>query len=87
MASGFYVGRHGCEQLVKRFWSNFTPHNRWGKDHRDLLAQFWNPSGWTLDNATYFGAPISWLTQPEPERYNKQVSDRKPNGPLKKKTS
>jgi hypothetical protein len=76
---GAFVGRSGCEKLISRFWTYFTPCNRWGKDHRDLLGQIWNPGGWTLNDATYFGAPLSWLKQAERDRYDEQVAERNQN--------
>ena len=73
---GYHVGQHGCKTLVEKFWDDFMPHTRWGKDKKDLLRAFWNPGAWTLDNATYFGAPLSWLTQAEREKYNAQLLAR-----------
>jgi hypothetical protein len=77
---GAFVGQAGCEQLIKRFFSDFSPRNRWGKDHRDVLAQLYNPGAWTLENATYFGAPLSWLSQTERDMYAEQVANRDNNG-------
>ena len=74
---GPYIGQIGCENIIKRFYSDFQSRNRWGKDHRDLLSAFWNPGAWTLDNATFFGAPLSWLTQEERDKYIEQVANRK----------
>jgi hypothetical protein len=77
---GPYVGQIGCEQIIKRFYDDFRPRNRWGKDHRELLAQLWNKGGWTLDNATFFGAPLTWMTETERAKYAEQVANRNNNG-------
>jgi hypothetical protein len=77
---GPYVGQTGCEKIIKRFYDDFRPHNRWGGKHKELLASLWNPGGWTLDNATYFGAPRSWMKTSEQDKYAAQVANRNNNG-------
>ena len=77
---GKYLGQAGCERIITRFYQDFQPRNRWGKTHKDLLKKFWNPGAWTLDNATYFGAPLNWLTQQERNKYDDQLANRDANG-------
>ena len=76
---GTYVGQTGCENLIMQFFNDFKPRNKWGKDHKPLLLQLWNPGNWTLDNATYFGAPGSFMTETEKEKYNEQLEIRNKN--------
>lgn len=73
---GAFVGTGGCEQLITRFYSDFVPRKNWGKEHRDLLSSFWNPGLWTLSNAVHFGAPLSWLTEIERDKYAAHVAEQ-----------
>ena len=77
---GHFIGQVGCEKIITRFYTDFLPRNRWGKTHKDLLKTFWNPGAWTLDNATFFGAPLNWLSQPEKDKYDEQLVNRAKNG-------
>jgi hypothetical protein len=76
---GKYVGQTGCENLIMRFFNDFKSRNKWGKDHKQLLLQLWNPGNWTLDNATFFGAPGSFMMESEKAKYKEQIENRKKN--------
>ena len=37
---GKFICQSECERIIKRFYSNFLPRNRWGQPHKALLRTF-----------------------------------------------